>query len=771
MGRRTSTRIVCAAVLAAVVAAALGGSAAAVSFSITPGGSAVTVTISNAGDKATATFSGTEGQRVSLDITNSTIASMKIMLLKPNGTAVFTVSATKTARFVDANTLPVNGTYKLVVDPNLDYTGKVTLKLYNIPPDASNTMTIGSPGTTVTTTVPGQNAYFTFSGAAGHRLSLYLNPVTVSSGTLTLKDPLGAVILGPRSFATAPTFIDPITLSQDGTYKLLLDPKGKAKGSVTLSGYDVPADTSAAYTLGTEGIGTTTVPGQRNKFTFNGTQNQRVSVEVISSDFSGTLSILKPDLSVLASTLVGPAGGFLDTTTLPVAGTYTFVVDPSGAATGALHFTAHDVPADPSVAITADGPPVALTTTVAGQNAYATFTGTVGQKVTVLVSNVVDMNPAELDLLKPDGSHAIPAPATVTSSGGWTQIVTLTQNGVYKILLDPLLANSGSADVQLFNVPADLSGAITPGTPLTVTTTAPGQNATYTFTGTINTRISLNITNSTIEDLNVTVLKPDGTNLIVKTHVGLTGAFADPVKLTSTGVYKVKIDPQSSFYGSVTVGVYVVPADTTGTLTLGTPQTVTTTAPGQNATRTFFGTAGQRISFKFSSVTMAKVKIIVKAPGSNPPTVLQHTVETSDDFVDPVTLPTGRTGTYTVTIDPQGASMGNITLTFYNVPPDITGSTSCTTTVPGQNCQLTTTATAGTHNVTVTTNVPADAGQTQSVSITVYQGTTTTPTNQIGFGTSGPSGSHFDVVFPGGTVTVGVDPFGAATGTTSYTIT
>ena len=772
MGRRTSTRVFCAAFLAALVAAFLGGSAAAVSFSITPGGSAVTVHISNAGDKATATFSGTAGQRVSLDITNSTIASMKISLLKPNGTAVFTVSATKTARYVDTNTLPVNGTYKLVVDPNLDHTGKVTLKLYNIPPDASNTMTVGSPGTTVTTTVPGQNAYFTFSGVAGNRLSLYLNGVTVSSGTLTLRNPDDTVLLGPKSFATAPTFIDPITLSQTGTYKLVLDPKGKAKGSMTLTGYDVPADTSAAYTLGTEAIGTTTVPGQRNMFTFSGTQNQRVSVEVISSDFSGTLSLLKPDLSVLASTPVGPAGGFLDTTVLPVAGTgtYTFVVDPSGVSTGALHFTAHEVPADPSVAITAGGPPVTLTTTVAGQNAYATFTGTVGQKVSVLVSNVLNVDPAELDLLNPSGSHAIAAPVTVTSSGAWMQTVTLSQNGVYKILLDPLLANAGSADVQLFNVPPDLSGPITPGTPLTVTTTAPGQNAVYTFTGTINTRVSLNLTNVSIDNLKVSILKPDGTNLIVKT-VGTSGGVAEPVKLTVGGPYKVKVDPQSSFYGSVTVGVYVVPPDTTGPLTLGTPLTIATSIPGQNATRTFSGTAGQRISFSFTSVTMAKVKIIVKAPGTNPPTVLQHTVETSDDFVDPITLPVGRTGTYTVTIDPQGASTGSVTLTFYNVPADAPGTTSCTTTVPGQNCKLTSTTSAGTHTVTVTTNVPAAAGQTQSVSLTVYQGTVTSPANEIGFGTSGPTGNGFDVVFGGGTFTIVVDVWGAATGTTSYTIT
>jgi len=328
--------------------------------------------------------------------------------------------------------------------------------------------------------------------------------------------------------------------------------------------------------------------------------------------------------------------------------------------------------------------------------------------------------------------------------------------------------------VQLFNVPPDLGGSIPLNSPYTVTTTAPGQNATYTFTGTINTRISLNLTNSTIDDLNVSVLKPDGTNLIVKTHVGLSGAFADPVKLTSTGTYKVKVDPQSSFYGSVTVGVYVVPADTTGTLTLGTPLTVTTTAPGQNATRTFPGTAGQRISFKFSGVTMASVKVIVKAPGASPvPTVLQRTFGTDGDFVDPITLPVGRTGTYTVTIDPQGASMGSVTLTFYNVPADATGTTSCTTTVPGQNCKLTFTQSSGTH-VTATTDVPTDPGQTQSVSLTVYQGTVLDFAHQIGFGTTGPSVPNtFDVspAFGGGTYTIVVDPFGAATGTTSYTIT
>jgi hypothetical protein len=168
---------------------------------------------------------------------------------------------------------------------------------------------------------------------------------------------------------------------------------------------------------------------------------------------------------------------------------------------------------------------------------------------------------------------------------------------------------------------------------------------------------------------------------------------------------------------------------------------------------------------------MASVKVIVKAPGTSPPTVLQRTFGTDGDFVDPVTLPAGRTGLYTVTVDPQGASTGSVTLTFYNVPADASGSTSCANTVPGQNCKLTLTVNSGTRTVTVTTNVPAAAGQTQSVSLTIYQGTTTTPANQIAFGTAGPTGNDFEVFFPAnGTYTIVVDQFGAATGTTSVAI-
>ena len=764
MGRRTRTQVSCAAVLAVFVTAVLGSSAGAASFSITPGGQPVTVTISTAGTSATASFAGTAGQRVSLNITGSTISYFKVSLLKPNGNALFSVSATRTAKFVDTNTLPVSGTYKLVVDPNSSYTGKVTLQLYNVPPDASASAVVGGAAGTVTTTVPGQNAVVNVDGVAGHRLALSLTGVTVSAGSVSVLSPDTTVLSPAQAFAKADSFIDPLVLPATGTYKVVLNPKSKAVGSVTVTAYDVPADKSSPLTLGSPANDTIDVPGQRAAFTFSATAGQRVSLNVEASAFNGTISLLKPDASTLASTAVSPAGGFVDTVVLPASGTYTVVVDPRGAQIGGVSFVAYDVPADPTQAITAGGPAVTATTTVPGQNAYLTFTGAVGQKIAVLVSNVNGIDPADLKLLKPDGTPAISTPLTVTSAGAWLQTTTLTAAGQHKILLDPKQASVGSADVNLYTVPADLKGPIVLSTPLTVTTTAPGQNATYTFTGVLNQRISMNLTAVSIASVKVSVLKPDGTTLMVKT-VGTSGGFADPVKLPVGGTYKVVVDPQSSYYGSVTVGLYNVPADTTGSMALGAGTTITTTVPGQNATRTFSGTANQRLSFNFTGVTMPSVKVIVRAPSGT--AIMQDTLGTAGDFVEPRTLPA--TGTYTVTIDPQQASTGSVTLTFYNVPADATGSTTVSMGTPGQNGKITfsLTGAAADRTFTVSTTVPAASGQADSVELKVFTGTTQLGGSEF----AGPSGSTFFIRTLGaGTYTIVVDPFGAALGSVTVTV-
>lgn len=77
-------------------------------------------------------------------------------------------------------------------------------------------------------------------------------------------------------------------------------------------------------------------------------------------------------------------------------------------------------------------------------------------------------------------------------------------------------AVDGTADFTLYNVPADVAGTITPGgaaVPVTLSTS--GQDASLTFSGTTNQRVSLAMSGSTFGYyIGVTIKKPDGTTLV-----------------------------------------------------------------------------------------------------------------------------------------------------------------------------------------------------------------------------------------------------------------
>jgi hypothetical protein len=79
--RRSSTRWALATAAVAVAAFIVSPVATTASYTIVPGGSAVTVVVSTAGTTSTASFAGTAGQRVSLNFTSVTISSSKISIL------------------------------------------------------------------------------------------------------------------------------------------------------------------------------------------------------------------------------------------------------------------------------------------------------------------------------------------------------------------------------------------------------------------------------------------------------------------------------------------------------------------------------------------------------------------------------------------------------------------------------------------------------------------------------------------------------------------
>ena len=524
------------------------------------------------------------------------------------------------------------------------------------------------------------------------------NGTEVSAGQPLEIRVLGALCGSPGGVSVSATLNGspfPLDARGDGFYSATYVPQaGAVNLTVTASAgaaSDVQSVTAMAnqtYQIvpgGSPVTITTRSAGENAWLTFSGQADQRIALRMSgvtigpSPCCSTYVWIYKPDGTALGSqTLVGTNGGFVDTRSLPATGQYRILVDPQQTATGSMTLTLYDVPPDVTTTITPAGPPVTVTTgPVPGQNALATFSGNQGQRIALKLSNVTigtsSCCSARVSILKPDGSTLVFATPFGTS-GGFVDTRALPVSGTYTILVDPQLTDVGSATLTLYDVPPDVTGSMTPGgSPLTVTMgPVPGQNALVTFSGTQGQRIALGMSNVTIGtstccSARVSITSPDDSTLVYATPVGRNGGFLDTKVLPMTGTYTILVDPQGADLGSMTLNLYDVPADLTGTIAIGGGPVSLTLAPtpGQNATLTFNGTAAQRVSLRLSNVTIGNTsccgaKISILKPDGT--TVVPPILVGSFGATITATLPV--TGTYSIGIDPQQAYVGGITLTL-----------------------------------------------------------------------------------------------------------
>lgn len=305
-----------------------------------------------------------------------------------------------------------------------------------------------------------------------------------------------------------------------------------------------------------------------------------------------------------------------------------------------------------------DGPTVVASITTANKNGLMVFDGTAGQRVSVGFSGVTVLQFAA-SVYRPDGvSMTVPVPSFSTG-GGSIDLAVLPLTGTYTIVLDPVSTYTGNISVT---VSTELTGTITPGgAAVPISITRVGQNSRYTFAGTSGQTISLGVTSVTMTSLNVLILKPDGTALVIPTPFTTSGGAIDSQVLPVSGTYTMLIDPSSAYTGNVTLTLYNHP-DVTGTITIdGATVTPSLTIPGQRARYTFTGTAGQWVNLGMTSVTISASTVSMLKPDGT--TLVSTLIGTSGGSLDPTTaLPT--TGTYTIVVDPSGLATGNMTLTL-----------------------------------------------------------------------------------------------------------
>jgi hypothetical protein len=264
---------------------------------------------------------------------------------------------------------------------------------------------------------------------------------------------------------------------------------------------------------------------------------------------------------------------------------------------------------------------------------------------------------ASLKILRPDGT-TLKSLSSFGNAGFFLDTFTLNLNGTYKIKVDPVDETVGQFDLTLYLVPADAAvtaGALTAnGTSASVTTTAPGQSARVSFSGTANGRFAWKMVSfgPNYCPVKVSVLKPDGSTL-TSNRCASDGDFFDTKTLPTTGTYKILIDPQGTRTGTAQLLLYSVPADAAATL--GSNTTVTL-SPGQNAYASFTVTAGQT-----ATITPAAGGAILSARAaivkSDKKTEVGYAYwdQTGGDPVVGTSLPAG---TYYLFLDPIGDASG-----------------------------------------------------------------------------------------------------------------
>ena len=174
---------------------------------------------------------------------------------------------------------------------------------------------------------------------------------------------------------------------------------------------------------------------------------------------------------------------------------------------------------------------------------------------------------------------------------------------------------------------------------------------------------SVTIGTSTCCSTRVSILNPDGSTLVSPTFFGTSGGFIDVQTLATTGTYTIVVDPQSADTGSMTLTLYSVPADVTGTVTIGgAAVNVSISTPGQNGSLTFSGTSGQQATVHVTNNTMSTVRVSLFRPDGTQMT----TTFTSAASFNLANQSLTTTGTYTIKINPDSSNTGSMSVSVTN---------------------------------------------------------------------------------------------------------
>jgi YD repeat-containing protein len=702
-------------------------------------------------------FDGNAGDLLTIGVTNDTVANLTLKIFGPDGSLLTSGAVTASGQGLQLPPLQRTGTYALVADPG-NASGAATITL-GAP--VQGTLTLGGAAQAVNLSIPGQRALLTFAGTQGAYVSVALTSVTLSAARISIIASDGSRVIS-NTFGTVGLTVSP-QLPVTGTYTVLIDPSGAISGSL-----NVGATSSPTPTLAINGAtNVTTSDTKPVPLTFRGTAGQYLSLGVSEPGSSGStiqgasITVLTPDGTQLTSGTFTATCGFtgcswsgstvVNMGPLPTSGTYTILIQQTSLRSGTLSVV---LSAPATAALTANGTVTSVGVTN-GQSMQLTFAGTTGQYLALGVSEPgssgSSIQGANITVLNPNGTQL--KTGTLTATCGFTgcfwsgntviNLGPLPANGTYTVVIQQTTESSGALGIVL-SVPA--IATLTANGTSTSVSVANGQSMQLTFAGTAGQYLSLGVSEpgssgSSIQGANITVLKPDGTQLTTGTLTatcGFTGCFwsgntiVNMGPLPTSGTYTVLIQQTTESSGALSM---VLSASATAALTANGTATSVSVANGQSMQLTFAGTAGQYLSLGVSepgssgsSIQGANI-IVLKPDGTQLTTgTFTATCGFTGCFWSGNTVvsigPLPMSGNYTVLIQQKTESSGALGIALSNPATATLASNGTVTSVSvtnGQSMQLTFASAAGQY-LSLGVSEPGSSGSSiQGASITVLK--------------------------------------------------
>jgi RHS repeat-associated protein len=223
--------------------------------------------------------------------------------------------------------------------------------------------------------------------------------------------------------------------------------------------------------------------------------------------------------------------------------------------------------------------------------------------------------------------------------------LTLPAAGSYYLTVDGRAGATGAYQFEVFGVPATVTTSTAVGAVVSGSLTVPGQQARYTFAGTANQRVFVDVQNSAGGTLAFTVLNPDGSTLLAASSQNQGNGLVLP----STGTYSVVVGHGATLHatGGYQFEVWAEPVDVPASVTLNQPVNGALGVPGQTVSYAFHAALGQRVLFHVTA-DAGNVTFTLRDPSGN----VVFSAASTDQAL--ASLPAS--GTYTLTASATGDS-------------------------------------------------------------------------------------------------------------------